>query len=78
MNVTKQTIQELDSFLKEHLEADVVALIAQRLDVASDKALAIYFSSALPEKIENGEHGIQYLSAEYLADEVIREQNLEH
>lgn len=73
MNVTKKTLEGLDEFLKEHLEADIVAILVQRLDVSSADALSLYYNSNLSEKINKGEYGIQYLAPEYLADELLKE-----
>lgn len=73
VEVTEKTIQGLDDFLKEQLETDIVANLAERLGLSSAEAIAAYFSTRMPELIANGTYGIQYLSAEYLTDEVIKE-----
>lgn len=72
MIVNQQVVDGLDVFLKEHLEADIVAEIARRLNISSERAFSRYFESSLPARIEAGEYGIQYLPADYLADEVLR------
>ena len=70
--INQRTLAELDGFLKEQLEKDVVALVAERLGVPPEDALAIYYRSDIAGMIENGDYGIQYLSPEYLADEVLK------
>lgn len=64
--------ENLGSFLKEHLEADVVFLLAQRLGVSPEEAMGIYYRSKVAEIVEDGLLGAQYLPASYLADEVLK------
>ena len=71
MKVTPSTIEKFDSFLKEHLEADITEIISQELSVSPEEALSIYFTSDISSMIENGQFGTQYLSPEYLAEEVL-------
>ena len=75
MKITAQTIEGLDTFLKEHLEADVVEIIANRLKLPVEKAFEIYFNSRISGMIEEGKFGIQYLSPEYLAEEILKDIN---
>lgn len=77
MKVSESTIEGLGSFLKEHVEADVVSTVARRLGISAEEALALYFGSELPELVESGKYGVQYLSPEYLADEVLRSANMD-
>lgn len=72
MNVTAQTIEGLDAFLKEHLEADIVAQLAEQLDISPAEAMKRYFESPLATAIEEGRYGMQYLDASYLAAEVMK------
>ncbi len=71
MKVEPQTIKGLDAFLKEHLEADVVTIIAGELGLSAQDALDVYFNSHIAAMIERGEYGVQYLSPEYLAKEIL-------
>ena len=61
MKVTHSTIEKLDSFLKEHLEADITEIISQELSISPEEALSIYFTSDISSMIENGQFGTQYL-----------------
>ena len=72
MNVNENTVKRLGSFLIERQEADIVAVLARKMNATADEALLTYYESALALKIEQGELGIQYLPAEYLADEVLK------
>lgn len=72
MNVNENTVKSLGSFLIERQEADIVAILARKMNATADEALLTYYASDLALKIEQGELGIQYLSAEYLADEVLK------
>ena len=72
MKVDATTIENLDSILKEHQEADVVELHARKLDVTVEEALAIYFNSNVASMIESGTLGTQYLSPEYLVEEIVQ------
>lgn len=72
MKVDATTIENLDSFLKEHQEADVVELLVRKLDVTVEEALAIYFNSNVASMIESGTLGTQYLSPEYLVEEIVQ------
>ena len=72
MNVNENTVKRLGSFLIERQEADIVAVLARKMNATADEALLTYYESDLALKIEQGELGIQYLSAEYLADEVLK------
>ena len=71
MNVNEDTVKSLGSFLIERQEADIVAILAKKTNATADEALLTYYESDLALKIEQGELGIQYLPAEYLADEVL-------
>ena len=74
MDVNENTVESLGSFLIEHQEADIVACLAEKLNATADEALYMYYRSDLAPKIEQGELGIQYLPAEYLADEVLKRE----
>lgn len=74
MNVNENTVKNLGSFLIEHQEADIVACLAQKMNASVGEALLTYYRSDLAPKIEQGELGIQYLPAEYLAEEVLKRE----
>ena len=78
MKVTPSTIEKFDSFLKEHLEADITEIISRELSVSPEEALSIYFTSDISSIIEDGQFGAQYLSPKYLAEEVLAKIPSEH
>lgn len=59
------------SHTSERQEADIVACLAEKMNVSAEEALMTYYESELASLIEQGELGIQYLSPEYLADEIL-------
>ena len=71
MNVTGKTVSGLDGFLKEHLEADVIAVIAERRGLSTAETMGVYYASKVAEAVSEGKLGLQYLPADYLADEII-------
>ena len=73
MEITEKTVAMLGDFLKEQQEADIVVVLAERRSLSADEALAWYFRSSMPRFVGEGTYGMQYLSAEYLAEEVLRE-----
>ena len=72
MKVAEETLTQLESLLKEQLEADIITIIAERLSVSPDAAMRVYFRSPLAQQIEEGAWGMQYLDASYLADEILK------
>jgi hypothetical protein len=67
----------LESILKESLEKDIIAIIANKAGIDVRKAMDIYFHSRLSVQIDDGLYGIQYLDARYLADDLMeREREL--
>jgi hypothetical protein len=71
--MTEQEAVGLENILKQTLESDIVAELEQRLDVSPIEAMRMYYSTRVSEMVSTGAYGTQYLSAGYLADEVMRE-----
>ena len=72
MRVTEETLAQLEPLLKEQLEADIISIIAERLEVSPGEAMSVYYRNPLAHQIEEGAWGMQYLDASYLADEVLK------
>lgn len=72
MRVTEETLAQLEPLLKEQLEADIISIIAERLEVSPGEAMSVYYRNPLAQQIEEGTWGMQYLDASYLADEVLK------
>lgn len=72
MRVTEEILAQLEPLLKEQLEADIISIIAERLEVSPGEAMSVYYRNPLAQQIEEGAWGMQYLDASYLADEVLK------
>jgi len=57
----------LEQVYQEKLEERIIAQIAEDKSVPLDKAMDIYYSSNLADKIYQGMEGIQYLDYRVLA-----------
>jgi hypothetical protein len=60
----------LESVRKESLEKDIISIIARSENIDVRKAMDIYFHSKLSAQIDSGAYGIQYLDANYLANDL--------
>ena len=73
MKVTAETIERLGPLYKERLESALISELSSRLGVDASKAMSLYYGSELARQIDKGAHGIQYLSPNYLVDELLSE-----
>lgn len=53
--------------------AKVISLLAQKLDISEDKAMAIFYSSKTYSNINDLRNGLQNMSDAFLVDEIIQE-----
>jgi hypothetical protein len=65
---------DLESILKESLEKDIITIIANKAGINIRKAMDIYFHSRLSVQIDGGVYGIQYLDAQYLAEDLMENE----
>lgn len=72
MIITKHTVEELADLRKEHLDADIIAKLADRLGIGVRQATGIYYRSRLAQQINDGTYDIQSLAADYLVDDLLR------
>ena len=70
MDVTQSIVDALEEPYKERLESDIVAALSRRFNLDASSAMALYYSSKLARQIDEGAEGIQYLSANYLVDDL--------
>lgn len=70
MTITPQILPELEKLRKEHLEADIITLIAEQYDISASAAMKIYYSSQLSRQVSAGSYGIEQLDARYLLDDL--------
>lgn len=69
---------ELENFYREHLEEDIIATLSEKLNIPNEKAMKLYYSSELADKIHDGVYGIQYLDCQILADIIIKSGAIEY
>ena len=62
---------DVTSLYKERLEEDIISKLAATKGISLSDAMDAYYRSRLAQQIDNGEFGIQYLSADYLVDDLI-------
>lgn len=61
----------LERAYQERLEENIIMDISDKLECSLDKAMDVYYSSRLSEKIHQGLYGIQYLDHKNLAEILI-------
>ena len=58
----------LEQVYQENLEERIITCLAKEKDLSLEKAMDIYYSSNLANKIHRGDEGIQYLDYKVLAE----------
>ncbi len=58
--------ETIESVYLENLEERIIAYLAEKCDFSYEKAMDLYYSSKLSDKIYLGENGIQYLDYKVL------------
>jgi hypothetical protein len=66
---------DLEDQLKLALEAEIIEVVAQKKRLEIRMAMDIFYRSKLSEQINSGEYGIQYLSAHYLAEDLLENES---
>ena len=72
MKLTENTLSELETLRKEHLESDIIELLAQRMNVPTATAMDLYYHSRLAAQVAAGAYGIEQLDAAYLVDDLMQ------
>ena len=62
----------LEKVYQERLEEQLIAFLAKEENLSLEKAMDIYYSSRLSEKIHEGMEGVQYLDYKVLV-QILRE-----
>lgn len=57
----------LEKIYQERLEEQLIAYLAEQHNITLERAMDIYYSSNLAEKIHDGVEGVQYLDYKVLA-----------
>ena len=60
-----------------HLEAQIVDVLAERTGMDAASALDLWYRSDLSSAVERNDYGLQFLDANYLVDELLK-QRKEH
>ena len=74
MEITKETLTQLDETYMEQLETDIISALASQSGKSEREAMDAYYKSRLSNQVNDGLHGIQYLSPEYLANDLIENE----
>jgi hypothetical protein len=70
MTQRSETLAALAEWRKTHLEQDIIAEITALAGLGQAEAMGIYYRSQLARQIDAGMHGIHYLDAKYLAQDL--------
>jgi len=54
-------------------EANIVILLAKNLNISPEKALSIYYNSDVNHYMSSPDYGLQWMSDQYIVDEIINE-----
>ena len=76
MAVDERTIEAIEDIRLTHLEAQIVQIIATRMNLDATSALGVWYGSDLCRSVELNEFGLQYLDANYLVDELMAREGL--
>jgi hypothetical protein len=68
------TPEKLESLYKEHLEADIITLIAERFEIEPAVAMSLYYQTKLSKQINDGTYGIQYLNSSNLLEDLLQNE----
>ena len=58
----------LERVYQENLAESIISYIAEMKEISLERAMKIYYSSKLAEKIQNGNYGVQYLDYKVLTE----------
>ncbi|MCL2808164.1 MAG: hypothetical protein FWD27_08470 [Coriobacteriia bacterium] len=71
MELTKEALQGLEEKHLEQLEAEIIAALVNQTKLSERQAMDVYYKSKLSQQVNDGLYGIQYLSSEYLASDLV-------
>ena len=66
---------DVTSLYRERLEEDIISKLAAIKRIGLSDAMDAYYRSRLAQQRDNGEFGIQYLSADYLVEDLIANES---
>ena len=62
------------AFYRENLEGDIIAALSKAAGISLRDAMDLYYGSALSGQVETGRHGIDNLSPQYLAADLLENE----
>ena len=65
---------DVSSVYRKELDQEIISVLAARKRLSLDAAMDIYYRSRLARQIAKGSHGIEYLSANYLVEDLIENE----
>ena len=65
---------DVSSVYRKELDQEIISVLAARKRLSLDAAMDIYYRSRLARQIAEGSHGIEYLSANYLVEDLIENE----
>ena len=65
----------LERIYQENLEERIIAFLSDTIDISLEKAMDIYYHSALADKIHHGVEGVQYLDYKVLVQILCETEN---
>lgn len=77
MSEKTMSAETLENIYQENLEEKIIAYLAERCDISYEKAMNLYYSSKLSDKIYLGKNGIQYLDYKVLAQILLETEKIE-
>ncbi|MBQ6615595.1 MAG: hypothetical protein IJH67_04415 [Thermoguttaceae bacterium] len=64
----------LHEFYLQNLERDIITILSQKRNISLREATDVYYHSKLAQQIEQGAYGIEFLSPQYLANDLIENE----
>ena len=65
---------DVSSAYRKELDQEIISVLAARKGLSLDAAMDVYYRSRLACQIAEGSHGIEYLSANYLVEDLIENE----
>lgn len=65
---------DVSSVYRKELDQEIISVLAARKGLSLDAAMDVYYRSRLARQIAEGAHGIEYLSANYLVEDLIENE----
>ena len=72
--MTNELSQSLYQIYMESLETNIIAYLAEILQIDIRKAVHIYYNSLMCSQIHEGSYGIQYLDYKNLAEDIVENE----